>query len=203
MLTTQKFWECSIGLRTLRTTVQIFPHKCLVLVTILVPNWLRINIKNSFSFKLESVSTDQVTKSIDEIGCNNSSSGYIPAKITMIAKEEIAEQITNCMNSSLSTETLPGELNIAHIVPAFEKKDQNDKTNYRPIKLLLLISKIFEKVLYQQVEDVADTTLSTKPCGFRERYSTQHALLNLLKNWQKCLNKSGVVRTVLMDFSKA
>ena len=181
MLTTQKFWECSIGLRTLRSTVQIFPHKCLVSVTILIPKWLRINIKNSFSFKLESVSTDQVIKSIDEIDCNNSSSGYIPAKIIMIAKEEIAEQITNCMDSSLSTETLPGELKIAHIVPVFEKEDQNDKTSYRPIKLLLLISKIFEKVLYQQTEDFAKT-LSTKPCGFRKRYSTQHALLNLLKN---------------------
>lgn len=99
----------------------------------------------------------------------------------MIAKEEIAEQITNCMDSSLSTETLPGELKIAHIVPVFEKEDQNDKTSYRPIKLLLLISKIFEKVLYQQTEDFAKT-LSTKPCGFRKRYSTQHALLNLLKN---------------------
>ena len=40
-------------------------------------------------------------------------------------------------------------------------------------------------------------------CGFRKGHSTQHALLNLLKNWQKALDKSGVIGTVLMDLSKA
>ena len=45
--------------------------------------------------------------------------------------------------------------------------------------------------------------MSPKLCGFRKGHSTQHALLNLLKNWQKCLDKSGVVGTVLMNLSKA
>ena len=36
-------------------------------------------------------------------------------------------------------------------------------------------------------------------CGFRKDHSTQHAFLNLLKNWQKALDKSGVIGTVLMD----
>ena len=39
-------------------------------------------------------------------------------------------------------------------------------------------------------------------CGFRKGHSTQHALLNLLKNWQKTLDKSGVIGTVHMDLSK-
>ena len=46
--------------------------------------------QNSFNFKFELVSTDQVIKFIDEIDCNKSSSGDIPAKIIKIAKEEIA-----------------------------------------------------------------------------------------------------------------
>ena len=66
-----------------------------------------------------------------------------------------------------------------------------------------LISKIFEKFLYLQIEDFPNKILSPKLCGFRKGHSTQHALLNLLKNWQKCLDKSGIVRTVLMDLSKA
>ena len=66
-----------------------------------------------------------------------------------------------------------------------------------------LISKIFEKFIYQQIEDFSNKILSPKLCGFRKGHSTQHALLNLLKNWQKCLDKSGVVGTVLMDLSKA
>ena len=66
-----------------------------------------------------------------------------------------------------------------------------------------LISKIFEKLFYQQIEDFTNKILSPKLCGFRKCHSTQHVLLNLLKNWQKCLDKSGFLATALMDLSKA
>ena len=51
------------------------------------------------------------------------------------------------------------ELKIVDTVPTFKKEDQNDKTNYRPISFLLLISKIFEKGLYQEIEDFPYTIL--------------------------------------------
>ena len=158
--------------------------------------------QNSFNFKFELVSNYQVIKFIDEIDCNKSSSGDIPTTFIKIAKEEIAESITNCINSTMSTDTFPDELKIA-IVLVYKKEDQNDKTNYRLISLLPLISKIFEKVLYQQIEEFANKILSPKLCGFRKGHSTHHALLKLLKNWQKCLDRSGVVGTVIMDLIKA
>ena len=92
---------------------------------------------------------------------------------------------------------------MSKIVPVFKKEDQNDKTNYRQINLLPLISKIFEKFLYQQIKDFSNKILSPKLCVFTKGYSTKHALLNLLKNWQKCFGKSGVVGTVLIHLSKA
>ena len=130
-------------------------------------------------------------------------SGDIPVKIIKIAKEEIAEPIRNCINSSISTGTFPDELKKTDIIPVLKKEDQNDKTNYRPISRLPLISKIFEKFLYQQIEDFSNKILHPKLCGFRKGHPTQHALLNLLKSWQKCFDKSGVVGTVLMNLSKA
>ena len=48
-----------------------------------------------------------------------------------------------------------------------------------------------------------ESKLSKKLCGFRKRYSTQHALLLLLKNWQEGLNKKEKIGTLLMDLSKA
>ena len=101
--------------------------------------------QNSFNFKSELVSTDQVIKLFDETDYNKSSNGDIQAKFIKTGKEEIAEPIRNCINSSISTGTFPNELKIADIAPIFQKED---KTNYRQISLLPLISKIFEKVLY-------------------------------------------------------
>ena len=60
----------------------------------------------------------------------------------------VFEPIRNCINSSISTGTFPDELKIADIVLLFKKEDPNDKANYRPINLLPLIAKIFEKFLY-------------------------------------------------------
>ena len=102
--------------------------------------------QNSFNWTYELLSTDQVIKFIDEIDCNKS--GDIPAKIIKIAKEEIEEPIRICINSFISAGTFPDKLKIADMVPVFKKEDQNDKTNYRPISLLSLISNIFEKVPY-------------------------------------------------------
>ena len=59
--------------------------------------------QNSFNFRFELVSTDQVLKFIDEIDWKKNSSEDISAKIIKIAKEEIAEPIRNCINSFIST----------------------------------------------------------------------------------------------------
>ena len=48
-----------------------------------------------------------------------------------------------------------------------------------------------------------EVILSKFLCGFRKSYSTQHALLNLLKEWQESLDKKDVVGTILLDLSKA
>ena len=47
------------------------------------------------------------------------------------------------------------------------------------------------------------TSLSKYLCGFRKGYRTQHALLNMFRNWQNCLSNKGKARAILMDLSKA
>ena len=79
-----------------------------------------------------------------------------------------------------------------------------DPANYRPISLLPVISKVFEKIIYNQLNDFMKNKLSMYLCGFRKDYSTQHTLINMITKWQKCLDKKGgVVGTLLMDLSKA
>ena len=94
-------------------------------------------------------------------------------------------------------------MKVADVIPVFKKEDPNNKANYRPISLLPIISKIFDRVRFEQIEKFSEKILSPKLCGFGKGHSTQHALLNLLKNLQKTLDKSGVIGTVLLDLSKA
>ena len=94
-------------------------------------------------------------------------------------------------------------MKVADVIPAFKKDGPNNKVSHRPISLLPIIPKIFERVFFEQIEKFSEKFLSPKLCGFRKSHSTQHALLNLLKNWQKTLDKSGVIGTVLAELSKA
>ena len=94
-------------------------------------------------------------------------------------------------------------MKVADVIPVFKKGDPNNKANYRSISLLPIISKIFERVLLEQIKKFPRKILSPKLYGFRKGHSTQHAFLNLLKNWQKTLDKSGVIGAVLMDLNKA
>ena len=92
---------------------------------------------------------------------------------------------------------------MADVITIFKKDDPFEKANYRSMSLLPSLSKVYEKLIYQQINAFFENKLSPLLCGFRSRYSTQHALLNLINKWHSCLDNSGVVGTVLMDLSKA
>ena len=77
----------------------------------------------------------------------------VKASVDALAKPLtcIINQSTNqSINQSLTTGIFPNKLNIANIIPIFKKDDKHDFNNYRPISLLLSISKVFEK-MYTQI----------------------------------------------------
>ena len=60
---------------------------------------------------------------------------------------------TNCINEAVRNNQLPDYLKLSNIVPAHKKKDPTDKTNYRSVSILPLLSKVFEIVMYKQLYD--------------------------------------------------
>ena len=61
--------------------------------------------------------------------------------------------ITCIINQSLCTGIFPESLKIAKIIPIYKKENQHITDNYRPVSLLPIISKIFEKVVFLQIYD--------------------------------------------------
>ena len=104
------------------------------------------------------------------------------------------------MNKSFTSGEFPDCLKQANVSPIFKKDDPLDKENYRPVSVLLLLSKVYKKLFYNRLSDYAENIILS---GFRKARSTQHALLKLLQSWQKELDEQGMVATVLMDLSKA
>ena len=80
--------------------------------------------------------------------------------------------------------------------------DPFDKKNYRPMSTSLLLSKVYEWVIYEQVSNYFEPFFNEILCGFRKAYCTQHALFELLISLQTSLNRGGFVGSILMDLSK-
>ena len=97
----------------------------------------------------------------------------------------------NCINECTKQKEFANELKVVNIMPIFRKENPLDKTNHRPIIILPTVSKIFEIILFSQLQRFSNKFLSPLLCGFRKGYITQYVLINLLQKWQKCLDASG------------
>ena len=89
------------------------------------------------------------------------------------------------------------------IAAAFKQGSQNKKENYRPISILPLISKIFEKIICRELSNHFDNILSKLQRVFKKGYNPQHCLLLMIGKWKKAVDNHKVFWAVLTDLSKA
>ena len=71
---------------------------------------------------------------------------------TMFLHTIIACPLTHVINLSLIQGVVPDDLKSARVVPLFKKSDKTEVGNYRPMSILSIISKVFKKVVYDQIE---------------------------------------------------
>ena len=71
------------------------------------------------------------------------------------------------------------------------------------MSILLSLSKIYERLIYNQINHMTENALSIFQCGFRKKYSTQHALIAMIEKARKILNKGGTFGALLTNLSKA
>ena len=69
----------------------------------------------------------------------------------------------------------------ADVIPTHKKDDKTDKENYRPIRILPNLSKVYERLMYNQIYPYFDTLFSNFQCGFRKGFNAQHCLLAMIE----------------------
>ena len=89
------------------------------------------------------------------------------------------------------------------IFSLFTKKDPFHEENYRPVSLLSHMSKVFERLLHEQIVSFMNNKLSIKLSGFRKNYNTQYCLTYMLQKWKNTIDTGKHVGAIFMDLSKA
>ena len=99
-----------------------------------------------------------------------------------------AELICIHFNDSVSSSKIPSSFKCANITPIFKNESRNHKTNYRPVSILPIVSKIFEKIMSNQLSTCFEKIILKFQCDFRKGFSTQHCLLLMLEKWKHAVD---------------
>ena len=108
-------------------------------------------------------------------------------------------------NLFLSSGTFPGKFKIATVIPIYKKGCHSDLGNYRPISLLSIFSKTFEKSMYKQLLKFLEkySILKSNLFGFRTKHSTIHAILSVVNEIQNSFEDGMFSSGIFLDLSKA
>ena len=96
-------------------------------------------------------------------------------------------------------------MKLADVIPLFKSKDRSESTNYRPISLLLTMSKLLEKVVYKRTYSFLEinSQLYASQYGFREGHSCENAISELIAQAIKGKQEGMYTLALFLDLSKA
>ena len=97
----------------------------------------------------------------------------------------------NLFNKILGTGNFSDKLKLADITPIFKKTNPLEKENYKSVSVLPAVSKIFKRIVQKQVTPLTEKLLSPYLCGCSKGFSTQQALISLIKRWKIFWIKKG------------
>ena len=158
----------------------------------------------SKTFHFEKVNIGEVGKEILKLDKTKASQKInIPTRIIKENTDVFAEFLWTSTNSAIKSLGFLSSLKLADVTPVHKKGRKDMKENFRPISILPILSKNFEKCMFSQMSTFFDNIFSNQQCGIRKGYSTQHCPLVMLETWKRSVDKGKVFGALLTDLSKA
>lgn len=161
-------------------------------------------LANSIVF--DSITLTELNNVIDALPNNKASNDdFLNARLLKEYKEYLSEPLLFILNLSLSSGTCPDSIKIAKVIPLYKKDNKLRVENYRPISLLSILNKVFEKLVYRRLYDflMKYDVLYKYQFGFRKNYSTSLALIDVLDYCYHNLDKGNTVLALYFDLQKA
>ena len=129
----------------------------------------------------------------------------ISSKMLKGTSDVISSSLATLFNLSLAKSVVPSFWKVSNVVPVYKTGDPKLISNYRPISLLSLVSKLLERIIHCKLLDylLSNSILSNSQFGFRPGSSTQEALITATGDWHRHLEDRAKVAAIFFDLSKA
>ena len=145
---------------------------------------------------------ENIIQSLNPVG---GGTDMISTKILLVTYKKIINHLTYFFNICLRNAIFPNRLKTALVIPVYKTGENNKFTNYRPISMLPIFSKILEKILYTHISSYLEEYSILQNCqfGFRKNHSTYMAMALIVDIITKALENREKVCGLYLDLKKA
>ena len=158
------------------------------------------------SFTVQPTTHNEVSKILQNMR-SDSSTGHdsIPIQFLKFVADDTSLPLTNMINNSIQINVFPAQWKIGRICPIPKVRNPIQMKDYRPISILLAMSKVYEKVILKQLSAFIKKMMLYKntQSGYRKGHSSITLLLKLQDDIQKAMNRNEVSLSLFADYSKA
>lgn len=172
----------------------------------IVNNASQTRLRNSgSSFRFTMIDSKELSKIIQEMHSTSRGTDNISIFMLKLCTPVIDKYLVHLINSCIEKSKFPSAWKTALTIPVPKINNPNSLNDLRPISLLCTLSKIFEKVIHQQLIHYIkeNDILPEKQSGFRRSHSSGTALADVVGNIISLRDRGLAVALVLLDFSKA
>ena len=129
----------------------------------------------------------------------------VPVDIVKKSADIISQPLTHIINLSIQTGSVPDQMKIARVIPIFKSGDEALFSNYRPVSVLPVFSKLLEKAVYNRIMKylTQHNILFNNQYGFRKNHSTSFALIDLFDKISQAIDDREYTVGIFLDLSKA
>ena len=154
---------------------------------------IRRHVKVDDEFHFRPITAAEMEKKIAALNPRKNG-GEIPTKILREVRQIVSEPLSKIWGEQcVKRKVFPDNLKLGDITAVFKAMEKTVKKNYRPITVLPIISKLFEKIMDEQTDAYIDKKLSKYVCGYRKGgYNPQLTLAHMIEKMKakKAFRKS-------------
>ena len=165
---------------------------------------IKDNVKTNTKFYFNGITAYMLGMDILKLDTRKASAcDDIPSKILVQTSDIVSPYLARYYNKAKTDNCFPPQLKDADILPIHKKDEKTLAQNYRPVSLLPVISKVFERNMYEEIFEFVEKHLSPYLFGFRKGHSTEQCLIVMIERWRKILDEKGYAGALLTDLSNA
>ena len=165
-----------------------------------------VNQSISGNFSFQQISPSLVSSHLRKL-CMRKATGLdtVSARLLRECFDLISDSLALIFNRSIETSIFPDEWKSARITPLYKKcGNRSDPSNYRPISIIPVVAKVFERIVYDQLYRylTENKLLCCYQSGFRTLHSTVTALIEATDSWSLNVDRGFVNAVVFLDLKR-